>query len=530
MNAIFAAARADFRQRVRSFRFIVVLMATLLACAYMLPTIDAGYSVMQLGNARGWFNSAWIGFVFGTVGAAILPLLGFYLVKDSVQRDRDTRVGALLAASPMSTLGYVGAKFLSNFAVLASVLGVATLMAPFMQWWRAEDLAINPLVIAAHVALIAGPSLLVVSALAVLFECLPLLRGAIGNVVYFFLWAAVLSVGMAGPDRMREGAQGPMFERSADPLGISTPLADFESRLDREVPGHPRTLAVGVNVGQHIDHRIAWSGMLGDAAWMSGRLAWAFACLPFLLAAAFFFDRFDPARRVRRVAADAVPAEIGDGAPPTSNWHALTPLARRGAGWRPLALVAAEWRLLLKRQRWWWYAGVAGAWIAAATVPIANAVAIVVPIAWFWALTRWSHLGARAPMHDMVRLLASAPAPVLRQLPTQWLAATLMGPALVLPLVVRLLGEGAWSVVAQMIVGSGFVAALALATGAASRGPRLFEMLFLMLFYASLQKVPGAAFGGVYDLAFTASSAPTYLMIAALLLSFAAALRGRATA
>ncbi|HET7844771.1 MAG TPA: hypothetical protein VFL14_11510, partial [Xanthomonadales bacterium] len=225
MNGVFAAARADFRQRVRSFRFIVVLMATLLACAYMLPPIDAGYAVMQLGNARGWFNSAWIGFVFGTVGAAILPLFGFYLVKDSVQRDRDTRVGALLAASPMSKLGYVAAKFLSNVAVFASVLGIATLMAPFMQWWRGEDLAINPLVTAAHVALIAGPSLLAVSAIAVLFESLPLLRGALGNVLYFFFWGAVLSADIARPDAMREGAQDPMFERSADVLGIAMPLA-----------------------------------------------------------------------------------------------------------------------------------------------------------------------------------------------------------------------------------------------------------------------------------------------------------------
>lgn len=526
MNAILAAAHADFRQRVRSFRFVVVLMATLLACAYMLPPFDAGYVVMQLGNARGWFNSAWIGFVFGATGAAILPLLGFYLVKDSVQRDRDTRVGALLAASPISGLGYVVAKFLSNVAVFASVLGVATLMAPFLQWWRAEDLAINPLVVAAHAALIAGPSLLAVSALAVLFECLPLLRGALGNVVFFFLWGAVLSADIARPDSMREGASGPMFERTADMLGIAMPLADFEVRLDREVPDHKRTFAIGINVGQHVDHRIAWPGMLGDGAWIAARLAWSLMCLPFLLAAAFFFDRFDPARRVRRVAAEA--EANGEAATVMSQWHRLTPLAERATRWRPLALVAAEWRLLLKRQRWWWYAGVAAAWIASATAPIEGAVALVVPIAWFWALTRWSHLGARAPMHDTVRLLASAPAPVLRQLPAQWLAATLMGPALVLPLVLRLLADGSVGVVAQMLVGSGFMAALALATGAASRGPRLFEMLFLILFYAAVQKVPGAAFGGSYGLAFAASAAPVYLGLAALLLAIAGVFRGRA--
>ena len=52
-------------------------------------------------------------------------------------------------------------------------------------------------------------------ALAVLFECLPLLRGALGNVVFFFLWGAVLSADIARPDSMREGASGPMFERTA---------------------------------------------------------------------------------------------------------------------------------------------------------------------------------------------------------------------------------------------------------------------------------------------------------------------------
>ncbi|HET7844270.1 MAG TPA: hypothetical protein VFL14_08985, partial [Xanthomonadales bacterium] len=286
--------------------------------------------------------------------------------------------------------------------------------------------------------------------------------------------------------------------------------------------------AVGVNVGQHVDHRIAWPGMLGDGAWIAARLAWALACLPFLLAAAFFFDRFDPARRVRRIAADPEPVAASEAALPASSWHALTPLAARATRWRPLALVAAEWRLLLKRQRWWWYAGVVGAWIALATTPIANAVAIVVPIAWFWAMTRWSHLGARAPMHDTVRLLASAPAPVLRQLPAQWLAATLMGAVLALPVVVRLVGAGEWGVVAQLLVGSAFVAALALATGAASRGPRLFEMLFLMLFYSSLQKVPGTSFGGSYGTAFAASTAPTYLLLATSLLLVAGVVRSRA--
>ena len=40
--------------------------------------------------------------------------------------------------------------------------------------------------------MIAFPALSLVAALAVLFECTPVLRGAVGNVVYFFLYMAVL--------------------------------------------------------------------------------------------------------------------------------------------------------------------------------------------------------------------------------------------------------------------------------------------------------------------------------------------------
>ena len=96
---IFAAARADFLQRVRSFRFLVVLMATVALGMLMLPTQDAGYVVLQVGQARGIYGSAWVGLVFGVIGSVILPLLGFFVIKDALARDRSTRVGLVLAVA-----------------------------------------------------------------------------------------------------------------------------------------------------------------------------------------------------------------------------------------------------------------------------------------------------------------------------------------------------------------------------------------------------------------------------------------------
>ena len=42
------------------------------------------------------------------------------------------------------------------------------------------------------------PVMLVVAALAILFEAIPWLRGGLGNVVYFFVWIGALSA-PAGP-------------------------------------------------------------------------------------------------------------------------------------------------------------------------------------------------------------------------------------------------------------------------------------------------------------------------------------------
>lgn len=524
---VVAAARADFLQRVRSFRFVAVLMATLAISGFMLPPLDANYVVMQLGNARGIFNSAWVGFVFGTIASQVLPLLGFFVIKDTVQRDRQTRVGALLAATPLTKLQYVTAKFASNVAIFASIVAVSIVVAAVMQVWRAEDLAPNPLVIAAHVVLLAAPSLLAVSALGVLFECLPVLRGAVGNVVFFFLWGAVLSFAVANVDQDKDST-APMFRRQADLFGVSAPLADFERRLDAAVPRHARGFAIGVNVGRHIEHRIRWPGMLGDGGWIAQRIGWSFLFVPLLLGAALAFDRFDPARTRRRGEGDAAPKDHGIAEVPTQ-WHALTPLASTPSHWRPFSLVVAELKLLLWRQPWWWYAGAAGFWIAGFATPLEGAMSFVVPTAWFWALTRWSEHGARAEVHDTCALLASSASPIARQLPAQWLAAIVMGLLLVAPVLIRLLGAVQPGTIAQTVAGAGFVSALALACGSLSRGPRLFEMVLLLLWYACLQRVPGTAYGGDATLAFMQSSAPTYLMLSAVLLALVVLARRRTT-
>ena len=43
---------------------------------------------------------------------------GFYLVAGSVKRDRESGLGAILAATPLSKAAYLGGKFAAHFAYL----------------------------------------------------------------------------------------------------------------------------------------------------------------------------------------------------------------------------------------------------------------------------------------------------------------------------------------------------------------------------------------------------------------------------
>ena len=181
-NAVFNIALADFLERIRRFSFLVVLGATAAAGYSMVPSSDASYNGFVMAGCRGIYNSPWIGTIVGITVVCLLSLIGFHLVKDSVGRDYETRVGQIVAATPVSRLEYIIGKWLSNLAVLSSILLVLTVVAVIMRLVRGEAPPLDLPGLIAPIWLISLPVLAWVSAFAVLFETIPLLRGSFGYV------------------------------------------------------------------------------------------------------------------------------------------------------------------------------------------------------------------------------------------------------------------------------------------------------------------------------------------------------------
>lgn len=138
-----ALAVADFRERTRRPGYLVTLAVAVVLGYLTLPPASSLYVVMNAGGYRGVYNSAWAGMVTALAGALWLMGGGFYVVRSAIARDQQTRVGQILAATPLRNAGYLAGKFVSNLMVLASMAGVLAVTALVMQLARGESRAVS---------------------------------------------------------------------------------------------------------------------------------------------------------------------------------------------------------------------------------------------------------------------------------------------------------------------------------------------------------------------------------------------------
>jgi hypothetical protein len=516
--AIWAIARADFLERVRRYSFLFTLGFAL----YLGYLTIVGNLVLQVGHVRGIFNSAWVGALLSVVASAFISLAGFYFVKNTIQRDRETRVGQILAATPLSKFIYVLGKVFSNLAVLTLMIGVLALSGIAMQLLRGEDRHIEIWNLVAPFVFLAFPAMVIVAAIAVLFETVPFLRGGFGNVAYFFVWTALLSVPLA------VSADG------SDLIGISLVAnsARKAAHLSAENGGVTFSLSFGQIAGPLSTFR--WDGLNWGADIILSRLAWVCAAFGIVtVGSALLFDRFDPSRgRALREASDAraVPTsetqpENGT-APVQVSAATLTPLAARSTHSRFVSLVAAELRLMLKGQNWWWYAVAIGLAIASAAAPSADARGILLTFAWIWPVLLWSSMGVRETRDQTYQLIFSAPHPISWQLPAVWLAGVLLALLTGGGFGLRLLLAGNTRGVLAWLGGALFIPTIALALGVWSGTGKPFEILYTLLWYVGpMHAIPQLDF-----MASAPATATTHYPLIYLLLTAvfgAAALAGR---
>ncbi|MEU8513296.1 hypothetical protein AB0C76_17145 [Kitasatospora sp. NPDC048722] len=495
-GAVRALALADFRERRRRPGYLAVLLGTLALGLLAAPVGDSRWQVFQVSDHLGRYTSGYVGTVTALGGAVWLSLAGFGITRGTVARDERTGVGQVLAATPLSRLAYLAGKFLSNLLVLGSMLLALAGTALAVQLLKGDSDDVDVVRLLLPYVLITLPLLAAVAGCAVLFDTVPGLRDGPGMLLWSVVWLT--------------GVLGAQASRGYDLLGMRLITASIRKVI--AASGYPAD-TVEFGVGLTADNRVRGSfdwpglgpeetgGLLGHAG-LTAAVAVALA-----LAGAAWFHRFDraappvrrPTRRpVRQAASSGSPGSPASGPAAFALDPArITPAetAPSRAGGTLLAATAGELRVLVQGRRLWWAGTLGLALLAAVTRPDVPTHAVL-PFAMLWPVLLWSRMGHRADGGSVGELLTACPAPA-RRLLAGLLAGVVLALAVAAAPIARLLAAGQLRAVAAALAGVLLVPALALLCGTVTRGPRLFQSLYPMLWYGMVNHLAGLDFLGV---------------------------------
>ena len=483
-----ALAVADFRERTRRPAYLVTLAAAVVLGYLALPPASSLYVIMNAGGYRGIYDSAYAGTATALAGGLWLMLAGFYVVRGTIDRDQRTGVGQILAATPLRNAGYLTGKFLSNLLVLASMAAVLAVTALALQLARGESRTVDTGALLLPFALFTLPVLALTAAAAVLFDALPVLRGGLGNIAWFFVWMICVIAGNGAPLG-----------------GMGAVTASMHAAMAAQHLPSAGEFSVGFTKVDHALRTFTWHGLEPSGGLITSRIILVIVAAVLAAVPAIWFSRFDPARgRPRREGAPVPGGEtLGAPAPaPGQTARPTPPPAYRPlpppAGTRPVLaagrLLAGEARILVQGTPLWW-------WLVAATInaaslavpasivkPAGASTALLLSAAWIWPALIWSRLGTQRHENGLDTLLGAYPG-AFRQVAAEWAAGFVLTAVTGFGPLLRMAASGDGQGVAAWIPGALFIPALALMLGTASRTHRMFQAPYVILWYAAVNQV-----------------------------------------
>lgn len=183
---------------------------------------------------------------------------------------------------------------------------------------------------------------------------------------------------------------------------------------------------------------------------------------------------------------------------------------------------------MLKGQRWWWYMVALGLVTASLFAPLEALRRDLLPAAWIWPLLIWSAMGVREVRHRTAEFIISVPHPMRFQLPAIWLAGVILALLTGGGAAVRLILAGDWATLLAWTAGALFIPSLALMLGVWSGSSKLFEVVYITMWYLGpMSNLSALDFMGAHREAVATGTPLYYLSLTILLLGLAVVGRRR---
>jgi hypothetical protein len=467
IERVAAIVRADFLIRFRRLSTVIIFLF-LSGFAYVwVPAASSGRTLMQINGARVLYNSAAIGMGTSMLASVFIGLFGFYVVSNAVRRDVNSRCGYVIASTTMRTGEYIAGKFLGNVVFLTTFIGGYMAASMAMLLVRGEA-PLEPLIFMKQYAIVTPSTIVFISVAAIVFESMPWLSGRVGDVFYFFVYAASLGI-VAGS--MEHGGGGVL--RFFDFSGFGYLFEQCRETF------HTTSMSIGASSFDPAKAPITIAGLnLAGGAWAT-RLVSTITPIPMLLLARAFFHRFDPAR-IRAA-----------GAKGKRGWmRGLNALAKPFA--RPFAAIPVRGAAMTDALMTFAitpFAGIAliGITIAALASPKS------LPITFAVAAIFIADIASRDGRAGTTALISASPRLRENIVPWKFASATIVAAILLIAPLIQSR--------AKLLPGILFIAAAATSLGGISGNPKTFIVLFLTFWYLVVNdggKTKSLDFAGFY--------------------------------
>jgi len=440
LNRIYHVTKADFLQRARSYQFYVTLVITLYLACLFVPDISTQYATLMVNGYRGIYTTGWIGISVAISTSLFLCLFGFYLVKNTLTRDEALNVGQLFATSSTDNITYILGKVLSNFLILASLMGSAILASGLMFFLRGESKVFDLWTLVSPFLILVTPTIIVISVVALLFEIIPWFKGSFGNVVYFSLWMMALIL----PTSLLEGGCSAESVSFVDVFGLQQVTEIIQNQMPNIGTDNEVNIGLITSVNNGGIKRFDWPGIHWTWSILQSRLMWITIAVLMTGLCALFFRRFEERDHsqlnktkikgkgtIKHILRQST--SIHD----TNTHDLLDDVLRHDslkmqsklihedlpAGNTFLSILKAELKIMLKGLNKWWYIGMVAAIFLEIVTPAEFSINLLLPLSWIFPISIWSAMGIRETRHNTAQIIFACFGSLKYQFSALYLAA-----------------------------------------------------------------------------------------------------------
>ena len=213
LHIIKVLAGNEVRVRLRRLSTLVAIFSVIVLSWMMVPAPDSGLTLISLNDARVLNTSTALAFGTASLAAIIFGLGSFYLARGRVSEDMRSGVGSVIAASQISNGLFLISRWVGGVVYMLT-LAAALLGTTLVLHLVRGDGPIEMMVYLQIYAMILIPMIFFGVSCAVMFDSFAFLMGKIGDVAFFFIWVAQLSMMGASADGAKDISSLMLFDLS----------------------------------------------------------------------------------------------------------------------------------------------------------------------------------------------------------------------------------------------------------------------------------------------------------------------------